>query len=130
MGIMAMEKYLTISKKNRKTFALSVFFLRRNKKSSTYDAGYTYVAGQPYQDEIQQLLIKIVQKRFPKKSLVVLGIRTLFKNEFAFGESHQALLISAGEKIGSKKIMFFCVIYILVYVYYRKKSRSVFTYLY
>jgi hypothetical protein len=38
---------------------------------------------------------------------VVLGIRTLIENEFAIGESHQALLISAVEKIGGKKNMFF-----------------------
>jgi hypothetical protein len=36
---------------------------------------------------------------------VVLGIGTLFKNEI--GESHQVLLISAGEKIGGKKNRFF-----------------------
>ncbi len=88
-----------------------MFFCGETKKSYTYDAGYTYVAGQPYQDEIQQLLKKIVQKKFSrtpsKKSLVVLGIRTLFKNEFVFGESHQAFLMSVGEKIGGKKIMFF-----------------------
>jgi hypothetical protein len=88
-----------------------VFFCGETKKSYTYDAGYTYVAGQPYQDQIWQLLIKIVQKKFPrtpsKKSLVVLGIRTLFKNEFAIGESHQALLILAVEKISGKKKCFF-----------------------
>ncbi len=87
------------------------FFHGETKKSYISDAGYTYVAGQPYQDEIRQLLIKIVQKKFPrtpsKKSLVVLGIRTLFKNEFAIGESHQVLLISVGEKISRKKICFF-----------------------
>jgi hypothetical protein len=38
---------------------------------------------------------------------MVLGIRTLFKNEFDIGESHQVLLISLGEKIGGKKNMFF-----------------------
>jgi hypothetical protein len=78
-----------------------VFFCGETKKS------YTYVAGQPYQDEIRQLLIKIVLKKYPrtpsKKSLVDLGIRTLFKNEFAIGKSHQVLLISGGEKIGVKK---------------------------
>ncbi len=88
------------------------FFCGETKKSYTYDAGYTYVAGQPYQDEIRQLLIKIVQKKFPrtpsKKSLVVLGIITLLKNEFAIGESHQMLLISVGKKKSAvKKICFF-----------------------
>jgi hypothetical protein len=66
------------------------FFLCEENKSYTYDAGSTYDAGQPYKDEIRQLLIKIVQKmslRTPsKKRLWVLGIRTLFKNEFAIGE--------------------------------------------
>jgi hypothetical protein len=38
---------------------------------------------------------------------VILGIRTLFKNEFAIGESHQALQISVVAKIGGKKICFF-----------------------
>jgi hypothetical protein len=32
-----------------------------------------------------------------------LGIRTLFENQFAIGESHQALLKSAVEKIGGEK---------------------------
>jgi hypothetical protein len=72
---------------------------------------YTYDSGRPYQDEIRQLLIKIVQKKFPRtpssKSLMVLGIKTLFKNLFAIGESHQAFLISVGEKIDSKKNLFF-----------------------
>jgi hypothetical protein len=38
---------------------------------------------------------------------VVLGIRTLFKNAFAIGESNQALLILAGAKISGNKKMFF-----------------------
>jgi hypothetical protein len=56
-------------------------FFSVKQKSYTYDAGYTYVAGQPYQDEIRQLLKKIVQKKFPrtpsKKSLIVLGINSV-----------------------------------------------------
>jgi hypothetical protein len=72
----------------------------------------TYVndPGRTYQDEIRRLLIKIVQKislePHLKKSLVILSIITLFKNEFAIGESHQALLKSTGEKIDGKKDVF------------------------
>ncbi len=56
-------------------------FFAVKQKSYTYDAGYTYVAGQPFQDKIRQLLKKIVQKKSPrtpsKKSLVVLGINSV-----------------------------------------------------
>jgi hypothetical protein len=73
-----------IIQKKLKDLCFKCVFCDKTKKSYTYDAGYSYDAGQPYQDEIRQLLIKIVQKKFPRtpstKSLVVLGIRTLFKN--------------------------------------------------